>query len=193
MRFQGRIAEWHADRGCGFIAPNGGGPKVFVHVRDIEGNAARSPVGRIVTYELDATHPRGPRASRVQVVHAAPKGKPDGTNERRVYDGWFARLSGVVILAFYAMLVYSAIIGTNAINQRKASPPAPPAPRPAALVEQVTTPAAFSCQGKTTCSQMASCEEAKFYLANCPGVRIDGDGDGIPCEDRLCRGEGNRR
>ncbi|MDF3883094.1 excalibur calcium-binding domain-containing protein [Cupriavidus basilensis] len=32
------------------------------------------------------------------------------------------------------------------------------------------------------CSQMTSCEEARFYLRSCPGVKIDGDGDGIPCE-----------
>ena len=40
----------------------------------------------------------------------------------------------------------------------------------------------FSCQGKTHCSQMISYEEAKFYLDNCPGTQMDGDGDGIPCE-----------
>nr|WP_321269618.1 excalibur calcium-binding domain-containing protein [uncultured Tolumonas sp.] len=45
-----------------------------------------------------------------------------------------------------------------------------------------TTSSQFSCQGKTRCGQMQSFEEAKFYLANCPGVEMDGDGDGIPCE-----------
>ena len=40
----------------------------------------------------------------------------------------------------------------------------------------------FQCRGKTHCSQMTSCEEAMFYLKNCPGTKIDGDGDGIPCE-----------
>ncbi len=44
----------------------------------------------------------------------------------------------------------------------------------------------FSCQGKTYCSQMLSCEEAQFYLAYCPSVKIDGDRDGIPCESQLC-------
>ncbi|GLT20179.1 cold-shock protein [Vibrio zhanjiangensis] len=45
----------------------------------------------------------------------------------------------------------------------------------------------FSCQSKVYCNQMRSCDEAKFYLANCPGVKIDGDHDGIPCERQLCR------
>lgn len=44
----------------------------------------------------------------------------------------------------------------------------------------------YSCQGKTHCSEMSSCEEAKFYLLNCPGVKIDGDSNGVPCEKQWC-------
>ncbi|WP_194944079.1 excalibur calcium-binding domain-containing protein, partial [Vibrio parahaemolyticus] len=32
----------------------------------------------------------------------------------------------------------------------------------------------------TYCSEMVSCNEAKFYLSNCPNVKIDGDNDGDP-------------
>ncbi|MBK1616525.1 calcium-binding protein [Rubrivivax gelatinosus] len=55
------------------------------------------------------------------------------------------------------------------------------APVPAA------TSSRFSCDGRTYCSQMHSCEEAKFFLDHCPGVKMDGDGDGIPCETQWCR------
>lgn len=44
----------------------------------------------------------------------------------------------------------------------------------------------FQCRGKIYCSEMTSCAEAKFYLRNCPGVKIDGDYDGIPCEKQWC-------
>jgi hypothetical protein len=40
----------------------------------------------------------------------------------------------------------------------------------------------FQCQGKTRCTEMTSYEEAVFYLHNCPGTKMDGDGDGEPCE-----------
>jgi endonuclease YncB( thermonuclease family) len=50
-------------------------------------------------------------------------------------------------------------------------------------------PAAFRCDGRTRCQQLASCAEARYFLAHCPGVQIDGDGDGIPCEDQLCVAE----
>jgi endonuclease YncB( thermonuclease family) len=42
------------------------------------------------------------------------------------------------------------------------------------------------CGDKHYCKEMASCEEAKFYLTQCGLTRLDGDGDGLPCE-KLCR------
>lgn len=44
----------------------------------------------------------------------------------------------------------------------------------------------FSCDGRKHCSQMRSCDESKYFLANCPGVQMDGDRDGIPCEEQWC-------
>lgn len=44
----------------------------------------------------------------------------------------------------------------------------------------------YSCQGKQYCSQMTSCKEARFYLKYCPNVKIDGDNDGVPCEEQWC-------
>ncbi len=44
----------------------------------------------------------------------------------------------------------------------------------------------FTCGTKRYCREMASCEEAQFYLQQCDLTRLDGDSDGIPCES-LCR------
>jgi hypothetical protein len=44
----------------------------------------------------------------------------------------------------------------------------------------------FSCDGRQYCSQMKSCAEAKYFLANCPGVKMDGDRNGVPCEQQWC-------
>ncbi len=44
----------------------------------------------------------------------------------------------------------------------------------------------FQCESKTTCRQMQSCAEAKYYLINCGLTRLDRDKDGIPCES-ICR------
>ncbi|WP_110691001.1 endonuclease [Salinicola endophyticus] len=45
--------------------------------------------------------------------------------------------------------------------------------------------AAFSCTPRKTCSKMRSCEEARYHLTQCGNARLDGDGDGTPCE-ALC-------
>jgi hypothetical protein len=62
-------------------------------------------------------------------------------------------------------------------------PTAAPAP---ALAAPDAPHAAYRCDGRTYCSQMHSCAEANYFLANCPGVKMDGDGDGIPCEEQWC-------
>ncbi len=45
--------------------------------------------------------------------------------------------------------------------------------------------ASFICGTKTYCRDMASCEEARFFLEQCGLTSLDGDGDGVPCE-RIC-------
>ncbi len=41
------------------------------------------------------------------------------------------------------------------------------------------------CGKKRYCSQMVSCDEARFYLTQCRVKTLDKDGDGVPCES-LC-------
>ena len=49
------------------------------------------------------------------------------------------------------------------------------------------SPGQSRCDGRKYCSQMTSCPEAKYFLSNCPGVEMDGDHDGIPCEQQWCK------
>ena len=44
----------------------------------------------------------------------------------------------------------------------------------------------YSCDGRQHCSQMSSCEEATFFIENCPNTKMDGDHDGVPCERQHC-------
>lgn len=47
--------------------------------------------------------------------------------------------------------------------------------------------ASYKCDGRVHCSKMTSCEEATFFLRNCPGVKMDGNNDGVPCEMQWCK------
>ncbi len=44
----------------------------------------------------------------------------------------------------------------------------------------------YRCDGRTYCSQMTSCEEATFFIKNCPNTKMDGNSDGVPCEEQWC-------
>lgn len=84
----------------------------------------------------------------------------------------------------------------TATPSRKLTPQAPvdsTTPEPVEYVspEPITVPeppvsVQFRCDGRTRCSQMTSCAEAKFFLTHCPGTQMDGDNDGIPCEQQWC-------
>lgn len=51
-----------------------------------------------------------------------------------------------------------------------------------------TQPAApsFKCDGRQHCSQMTSCAEATYFSNNCPNTKMDGNNDGVPCEQQWC-------
>jgi endonuclease YncB( thermonuclease family) len=55
-----------------------------------------------------------------------------------------------------------------------------------AATKTLASSAAFQCGAKRYCKQMTSCEEARYHLTQCGVGSLDGDKDGMPCEN-LCR------
>lgn len=56
-------------------------------------------------------------------------------------------------------------------------------------VDDASTPpvaASFSCDGRQHCSQMTSCAEATYFIQHCPNTQMDGNNDGVPCEQQWC-------
>ena len=70
MRFQGRITEWRDDRGFGFITPNGGGDRVFIHVKDLASSSRRPTGNELVNYHVVADGKGRLRAEKVEYVRA---------------------------------------------------------------------------------------------------------------------------
>lgn len=54
------------------------------------------------------------------------------------------------------------------------------------MQEERSPAVSFKCDGRTHCSEMTSCQEANYFLRHCPGVKMDGDNDGRPCEKQWC-------
>jgi len=74
VRYQGRITDWNDDKGFGFITPNGGSQRVFVHVRSFSSRRQRPVGNEIVSYEL--THDVRGRLQAGRVAFVGKRGAP---------------------------------------------------------------------------------------------------------------------
>lgn len=98
------------------------------------------------------------------------------------------RLIFWVVVAIGAWQAYTHFDGKRKMVQGVDSAPALLLSEPRSRAVDVgASTSKFKCDGRTHCSQMTSCEEATYFLRNCPGTKMDGDGDGIPCERQLCQ------
>ncbi|GAB3673403.1 cold-shock protein [Saccharopolyspora dendranthemae] len=65
---QGTVKWFNSEKGFGFIAPNEGGPDVFVHYSAIDAAGFRTlEEDQQVTYDV-SQGPKGPQADSVRVV-----------------------------------------------------------------------------------------------------------------------------
>ncbi len=82
--------------------------------------------------------------------------------------------------AFDQMSKRIVSLGNEILDEGKSLAGSPPKRR---LAERQIK---FKCDGRRYCSEMTSCEEAMFFLNNCPNTKMDGDRDGVPCESQWC-------
>ena len=177
---QGILTAWKPDKGFGFIRPLGDHPDVFVHIRDF-GNIPRAPkVGDSVTYQPMQGKDGRYRAADVRII-GVPRSVPTQRPARRTTTEKESRpfptkqVSALLIIGFVAF-------GYTKLQPRFTTPPV----REAVDVQEKVVESRFACEGKRYCSEMGSCEEAKFYLNSCPNTEMDGDNDGVPCESQWC-------
>ena len=183
MPLTGKLRTWNDDRGFGFIAPTGGGSELFVHISAFPRDGSRPKVGEALTYELGSGRDGKPSAVR---VFRPASGNPSAyqpkrravSGPRRSLIGSLISLALIVALGAYAYAQYKNL-GHG--RQLADSPPVTATGHPVQ-----TTPELFRCDGRTYCSQMTSCSEAKFFINNCPATSMDGNNDGVPCEQQWC-------
>lgn len=178
MRTHGTLAKWNDDRGFGFITPAEGGKEVFVHVSAFPPDEERPRIGEVISYEVEPGDGGKPRAVRVMRPGRAGRAQPAGrTRAPKSARDPLGVLLGLVAIVAIGAYGYSRLKGHVA----PIAPQAPP-------VAHAATPAqpGFRCDGRTMCSQMHSCAEARYFIQHCPNTAMDGDGDGEPCERQWC-------
>ena len=186
MRFNGKLKKWDAERGFGFIVADQGGQDLFVHISSF-GRGTRPPIeGDELSFEVEPGRGGRKCAVRVQSLASAQlhSGMADRSTARprsstRSQPSIVGGLVTLCVVAAFGWFGYAHFAGR--------SMPEPvsdvsQAPAPAVMIEAT----AYRCDGRRYCSQMRSCKEAKFFLKNCPGAAMDGDHNGVPCEQQWC-------
>lgn len=180
MRLTGILRSWNEDRGFGFIAPTHGGAELFVHISSFSRDGSRPVEGESLSYELGQGKNGKPQA--VRVVRQAVGSRPPGNHRPKRTPSSTSPLRVVVIAILALAGVTYGYDRYNKNMQRRSGVPFPAVAEP-----QGPSPSAFRCDGRTYCSQMTSCAEATYFLKYCPGVKMDGNNDGIPCEQQWCK------
>lgn len=190
VRYTGQLKKWNAERGFGFVAVDDGGAELFLHITAFAHYGLPPAVGDVLSFEVEPDRDGKRRAVRAlrfgeQLAMAstprphkmsrAPKGESAGPVSKLI------TVAVVCALAWYAYSAYA-----NRAAKYDSVSPAISAPVPL-LSGKLPVPADFKCDGRNKCSQMTSCREATLFLQNCPGTEMDGNGNGVPCEQQWCR------
>ena len=186
MHIDGTLIRWNDERGFGFIASTTSGKEFFVHLSSFPRDGRRPTLNERLSFEIEQNNEGKARAVHVRRP-PGPLSAPTHRSEnvvgqpKRALFGLAATIALILGLGVYAYTTISHL-----------SAPSSPAVESLSAQE---APARLSqsfdarCDGRTRCSQMTSCDEAKFFLKNCPGVQMDGDNDGVPCEQQWCSAE----
>ena len=198
MRFYGTLARWNEDRGFGFILPSEGGEELFAHISSFPRDGQRPQINEKFSFEVALG--KGGKKQAVAIRRAATEAaavsrpqRPAPPQMSRSSDestGFGSKLLALLLIGALLAAGYwkydqrQTAHGNAAAAEVWESAPSPlrSTPAPAPLVSNN-----YRCDGRQHCSQMTSCAEATFFLKNCPGTKMDGDMDGIPCEEQWCR------
>ena len=190
MRHEGRLKSWNDERGFGFIALSKGGQDVFVHISAFGDGASRPQLQDLLSFDIETGRDGRPRALNVlrpgQAARPHAQSRPRRKPHRAPRSGMGSAIGwGLAITAAIYAAAQPAV--RQFVTERLRGASARHSDPGDSVTIDSTTPMQSRCDGRTRCRQMTSCEEATYFLKNCPGTVMDGDHDGVPCEDQWCR------
>jgi cold shock CspA family protein len=194
---KGKLIRWFDNKGFGFIKPEQGKGDIFIHISALKGMSRKPVVGDVIHYQIRVENSGKTRAVNARIEGVSPALTLAPIKERRTKSN---SSSTAKINSYrqpktaskprknFSIIIFLIILGVAVFIYGQVA-------KDKFFIDLVNTPAVeiqpveqFQCQGKTRCSEMTSCEEAMFYLRNCPGTKMDGNHDGVPCEQQWCGG-----
>jgi cold shock CspA family protein len=170
--YRGQLTKWDNAKGFGFIKSSELKQDTFIHTSALKHMSRKPKQGDFIHFDIEQ-HKGKYRATnaRIEGVKAnssftvAKSYKPKSSN-KLIY--------AAVIVAIAAFTFQRLNLGLSNEEPKLQFAPSP--------IKAITTKQ-FTCDGRQHCSQMTSRAEAEFFTKHCPDAKMDGDNDGIPCEN----------
>lgn len=100
MKYQGQIVNWNDEKGFGFVEPNGGGRRAFVHISAFAPQSHRPADGDVIVY-TEVTQADG-RTSAANIRYGAARRLPEKKKARHAGPGiWLTLLFCIFLPAAY--------------------------------------------------------------------------------------------
>jgi cold shock CspA family protein len=170
---KGQLKSWDDSRGFGFIKSDSLNRDIFIHISTLKSMSRKPKVGDFIYFEVQKQADGKDRAinCRIEGVIAI---NPNQIS-KKPKSNFIGNLFSVVVFLGIANFIYAKV---NDANVDKVEKPEFINSTPI-IFEQPK----FRCDGRQHCSQMTSRAEANYFTANCPNTKMDGDNDGVPCEN----------
>lgn len=183
LRIEGSLTKWNDAKGYGFITPTQGGPEVFVHISAFPKYASRPLIGEKIIFEVEVDKDGKKKALRITLPN---RNSPNAPNTHRNKRNGKPESISLSYVAKIVLLIAIGIYVYNQFSQNTKPNNLNPETFVSSRESNLTESSKFKCDGRTHCSQMTSCAEAKYFLNNCPNTQMDGNNDGEPCEQQWC-------
>ena len=115
VRKKGTISFWNDEKGYGFISPQGGGDRTFVHIKSFANRSRRPVVGDEVVYKVSTDEQGRLNAARATIKGASRSVKPKqflGTIPILLAVGFIVAISAGVMMSAIPpqlLIAYSAV------------------------------------------------------------------------------------
>ncbi len=184
--YKGQLKSWKDDKGFGFIQSSELSQDTFIHISTLKAMSRKPKVGDFIYFQVGKQTDGKVKAinCRIEGVAAKSLKSKQRHTPRLLKKSSAPKSKNVLLLAV-------VIIGVFSYQRLSLAPTTSPVPQtmlsPSSPISATTSPvisiSKYSCDGRQHCSQMILRSEAEFFTKHYPNTKMDGDNDGIPCEN----------
>ena len=118
MRLAGRITDWNDEKGFGFVVPNGGGERAFVHVSAFRRGSRRPMPGDLISYlpGMDSKGRLQAREARHAAQPIAKELRPSRLSRRSIGVVALIAAVGAAVIGLLPVAVAGAYVTLSMIS-----------------------------------------------------------------------------